>query len=204
MSDESLKKLLSGQVDVPGLFTGNLHCGLDALAAALEKKLAYTVTPKALASKILVGGKLKLPGIACVEQTDTLDIGPITKVEAGGILLTRGPIRIKGDIVRGSTTEPLTLVSLDGGITIDASVKSVEAHLVALGARGKLTLPPGPLTVTGGLAARELDLPGLLGGTAPRIVRYVEDMDPLGPNRDPALRVFYGTDARICVDGGGL
>ena len=197
-----LQRFLNGDLNAPKLFVGNLHGGLAAFQKALDKKLAFIVKPEAVAGRILVKKVLNVPGIALVDQTSVLELGAIDKVESGGILITKGPIRLKGDIVRGSTTEPLTLVSLAGGISMDASVKSVDAHLVALGAGGSIVFPPGAITINGGIACQELDLPSLRIGSQPRVINHVLDMDPQGPNNDTALRIYYGGDTRVAVEGG--
>lgn len=199
--DAVLNQLVRGDVNVANLFAGNLHNALGAVQNALTVKMAFTVKAAAFTTRVLVNKVLKVPGIAKVLGS-SLEIGPVDKIEDGGILIVDGPIRIRGDVVRGGTQEPLTLVSTTGGITVEGAVRTVEAQLIALG--GKLTLPGGALTVKGGVAARELDLPSLQGGTAPRVVEYTEELDPLGPNADASLRVYYGNDPRVSVDGGGL
>lgn len=201
--DAVLNQLVRGDVTVANLYTGNLHNGLAAFQAALAVKLAFTVKAEAFGTRVLVNKVLKVPGIAKV-LGPSLDIGAVDKIANGGILVSDGPVRIRGDIVRGGTQEPLTIVSLAGGITVEGGVRNVEAQLVALGAGGKIALPGGGFTLRGGLAARELDLPSLQGGTAPRVIEYTEDLDPLGPNVDASLRAFYGNDPRVSVDGGGL
>jgi hypothetical protein len=218
LSQATLDKMMNGDLESDKVYQGNLGGGFAAFLEVLKKKLTYNVQADAFKRRILVGTVLKVPGVILVDQNSPLELGPITQVE-GGILITRGPIRLKGDIVRGAVTggsggtggppvggtspgggsgEPLTLVSLSGDITLDAGAKNVDAVLVALNGKVKFS---GDVNITGGIAGKTLDLPGLAApGT--RKIKHSEDMDPLGPNKD-LLKVYYGGDDHVQVSGSG-
>jgi hypothetical protein len=200
LAQPTLERLWSGPMDCAAVYTGNLSQGLFAFAKAIRSKLVYRVLPEAVPRRVLVGTTLKVPGIALVDQEEPLVLGPVTSIAQGGILINRGPIQISGDVARGTGGEPLTLVSLKGDIVIGAAVRSVEAYLVAVD--GTVKLPSGPLTLTGGLACRDLDLDTLRSIPAERSVVYSSDHDPANDAAlARSLQVFYGGDECIAVGG---
>lgn len=188
-------RLANGDLDSPRVYRGKLAGGLAAFVKVAGKRTTFALQPDAVAQKVLVDGVLRVPGVAVVEQSAALSLGAVKKVEEGGILITRGPLEIRGDIVRGGH-EPLTLVSLKGDVTVHPSVARVDAMLVALDGAVKLG---GKVTVAG-VAGRDLDLAALRGAPAERAIEYSPDMDPTGPQAG-LLRVYYGGDERIAVSG---
>lgn len=109
-------------------------------------------------------GDLELSGLAVTE--------PVMLVVDGGITL-RGPVA-----AGGPNQVPVTLVALNGDLRVETS-EPVEAQLVAL--RGRV-VTRGGLDVRGGLAARSLDLRGLVRGGEPRSVTYAAAFDPTAPD----------------------
>jgi hypothetical protein len=122
-------------------------------------------------------------------------------VEQGGILVSRGPIKIEGNILRGPSKEPLTIVSGRGDIILSPGVEIVEAYLVTLS--GKVRFSSSAVIVIGGIAAHDFDLESIRAAPAARTVRYAEDLDPIGPGADRLHRTYYGGEERISVIGGG-
>src|SRR5690606_3591223 len=98
----------------------------------------------------------------------------------------------------GAALAPLTLVSLNGDITLGPGARSVDCQLVALNGKGKFA---GDVEITGGIAGKTRDLNGLATG-AERKIKYSPDNDPLGPNAQ-LLKVYYGGDDKLQVSGGG-
>jgi len=196
----ALDKMVNGDLDSDKIYKGNLAGGFSAFLDALKKKLTYNVQPDAFARRILTGTTLKVPGVIVVDQTSPLEIGPVDKVE-GGILIAKGPIHLKGNITRGGTAgapgEPLTLVSLQGDILLDAAAQTVDAMLVAVNGKVKFA---GDVTVSG-VAGKNLDVTGL-SAPGTRKIKFSEDMDPWGPNKT-LLKVYYGGDDRVQVSGSG-
>jgi hypothetical protein len=121
-------------------------------------------------------------------------------VEQGGILVSRGPIKIEGNILRGPSKEPLTIVSGKGDIILSPGVEIVEAYLVALS--GKVRFSSSAVTVVGGIAGREFDLEAIRSAPAVRTLHYAEDLDPIGSGADGFHRTYYGGEERISVIGG--
>ena len=199
LSQDAKRRLWSGDLDAPRLFRGTLDGGMRAFYEALCTKAVVRVNPEAVGRKIRVGSALKVPGVTVVDQQEPLVLGLIDRVEAGGILVNRGPIHITGNILRGAAKEPLTLVSGSGDIVISPGVEIVEAYLVAL--CGKVRFSPTPVSIVGGLAAHELDVEGLRSLPAARTIRYAEDMDPTGSALDSSYRVYYGGEERVSVSG---
>lgn len=212
LTQATLDKMVNGDLDSDKVYKGNLGAGFSAFFEVLKKKLTYEVQPEAFARRILTGTTLRVPGVVILDQQSELVITKVDKVE-GGILITKGPIRIKGDIARGAVTapgvaatppagsatgEPLTLVSLSGDITLEAGARSVDAQLVAMGGKVKFA---GDVEIIGGVASKTLDLNGLAVG-ATRKLRYSRDNDPLGDN-GKLLKVYYGGDDKVQVSGGG-
>lgn len=197
LAPETLQRLWDAELAVPTFFEGNLARGIPAFLTALRERMAFRLTPEAAGNRLFEGTALKLPGIVLVEQSEPFSLGPVDQVLSGGILASRGPMRIRGNIRRGA--EPLTLVSLEGDLTIEPGVSTVEAYLIA--AQGKVRFPAGEVTIAGGIACRELDIQGLRTNSAPPTIRYTRDMDPTGPGASTALRTFYGNEDRISVAG---
>ncbi|MBI3892616.1 MAG: hypothetical protein HY303_13920, partial [Candidatus Wallbacteria bacterium] len=107
LPQEALQKLWNGEAAVPRLFEGNLSRGIPAFLTALRERMAFRLRPEAARNLLFAGPTLKVPGIALVEQTEPFSIGPVDRVASGGILVTRGPLSIHGNIRRGAGNEPL-------------------------------------------------------------------------------------------------
>lgn len=189
VAEASLRRLWAGELESPGLFRGNLADGLGAFVAALARKVTFSLEPSRALARLVRDGTLSVPGVVMVDAS--LALGPIARIERGGVLIARGPITIEGDIARGEGGEPLTLVSLEGDIRFDPGVTKVEAYLVAAG--GRVEMPPHALTVLGGCASRTLDVAGLsAGGRVRRRVLHDRAFDPAAPDAAGALRVCFG------------
>jgi len=199
-SVEARQKLWNGELDSPRVFRGNLDSGLRAFYDVLREKAILRVKPNAVRRRILVGSALRIPGVVVVDQVEPLVISAVDRVEAGGILVSRGPIQITGNIMRGPAREPLTLVSGAGDIVLSPGVQIVEAYLVAL--NGKVRFAGNPVTIVGGVAGHELDLDGIKTQPASRTIRFAEDMDPTGPALESSYRVYFGGEERLAVFGG--
>lgn len=209
----ALDKMVNGDLESDKLFKGNLGAGFSAFFEAMKKKLTYEVQPEAFNRRILVGTTLRVPGVVLIDQSAELVLNKVERVE-GGILITKGPIRLKGDIARqpapplgvtaapappaNGTLEPLTLVSMTGDIVLEAGARNVDCQLVALNGKVKFA---GDVEITGGVAGKTLDLQGL-AAAGNRKIKYSPDNDPLGPNGQ-LLKVYYGGDDKLQVSGGG-
>ncbi|MBI4859405.1 MAG: hypothetical protein HY815_03985 [Candidatus Riflebacteria bacterium] len=201
------KKLWEGAMTSSGkLFEGNLGNGLLAFHAAMREKVTYQFQSRdSFRRRCLAGGTLRLPGIAVIGESETLQLPAIQKVADGGILLHSGEIRVTGDITRGGTGEPLTLVSLQKDIVIGPGVGRIEAQLIALDGSVRFG-STNDVVIEGGVSTRTLALEDLRDRPAHRVVRYAPELDPLGPTRATAVRVFFGGKAGkplISVSGGG-
>ena len=203
LTQAMLDKMVNGDLDADKVYQGNLGGGFSSFFEVLKKKLTYEVQPEAFTRRILVGTTLRVPGVIILDQSSELVLGKIEKVE-GGILITKGAIRLKGDIARdavappGPGGEPLTLVALNGDITLEAGARNVNCQLVALNGRVKFA---GDVEIVGGVAGKSLDLPSL-AAPGNRKIRYSPDNDPLGPNGQ-LLKVYYGGDDKLQVSGAG-
>lgn len=194
LPDAVMQKLVRGDLDAPAIFQGNLAGGLAAFEKAMNAKLTFVATPAALTRRLLVDGKLRVPGVVLVETAAPLELPAIAEVVEGGILMTRGPLRIRGNIVRKSQ-EPLTLVSLDGDIEVEPAAGTVDAYLVA--PRGAVRLRGS--TTVGGVACRDLDL-SVITSPGNRTINHGPDTDPAGPQK-ALVRVYYGGEDRLAVSG---
>lgn len=200
--------LMRGQMNQPKIFSGNLSTGLKAFQTVLARKTTYDIRIDAFESRLLGGPdkkQLSVPGIVSLKGaatgTATLTVPGGVTVARGGIIVNNGPIVVQGDIRRSGPGEPLTLVALNGDITVAAGAKDVQAYLVA--ANGKVDVQAPGCVISGGLACRELDFDRLRGLAAPLTIAHAEEVDPVGPLREQSLRVYYGGEDRIVAGGTG-
>lgn len=200
-----LNKLWNGELDMAGVFQGTLDQGLIAFGKVIRDKVTFVLEPPALPVRLLVGGVLRVPGVALVDTgggagNPPVVLGQVDSVEAGGVLVSTSGIQISGNIRRGTTGQPLTLVAYDGDITIDPGVQRIEAYLVAL--NGRVRFPSGDLTIEGGVAGRFLDVESIGLAPAERSLEYDTRFDSSNPTTaDPYYRVFYGMDTRLEAGG---
>jgi hypothetical protein len=200
-----LDNLLAGKMDVKEIYSGDLAAGLKAFRAALDKKSTFQVRGEAFQERLLGGEggrELSVPGIVFLKAGGgPLSLPPDVTVKRGGILVVPGPIEIRGDIKRSNASEPLTLVSLQGDITVSASAREVQAYLVAAG--GQVNIQAGGATIAGGVACRGLDYQQLRALSAPVTIAHAAETDPVGPQRASSLRAFYGGEDKVVVEGSG-
>lgn len=117
-----------------------------------------------------------IPGIVYFRGGDIVIDRPLA-LKSGGILAVDGSITIAAPVTVDAAGQPLSLVSLTGGITC-AGTGPVQASLVAL--RGSLTRDPGagPLNVFGNVVVGRLSLSELCEGKDIGRIVYDPRLDP--------------------------
>lgn len=162
------------------LFEGDLE-QLDG--AVLESLLAPRVVQKFSKEEDLwkaarKKGKLELPGFVHLDAPE-LQLGDLAVGQAG-VLIVSGSIQIQGWIRQLVEGQPLTLVSLNGDITV-ATPNPVHAHLVAL--RGKIRFRTEQINLVGGIAADGVDWASATQGEKVKWVTYDPSLDPTDPEK---------------------
>ena len=145
----------------------------ELLARALTSKAVETVADQAEFDARFGVGPLDLPGIVLVESGG-LRLGQ-RGVLSAGMVLARGDIEVTGFLSQQEAGATLTLVSLEGNVTVSTG-DLVQAHLVALG--GTAYFSRGQLNILGGVAAGRLDLPSLVAGVDAKWLTYDPGLDP--------------------------
>lgn len=165
------RPMVAGEEDV---FRGALaDLTPELLARALTAKAVEVVADQAEFDARFGSGLLELPGIVRVESGG-LRLGK-RGIRGAGMVLARGDIEVTGYLSQGDPASTLTLVSLEGNVTVSTG-ELVQAHLVALA--GTAFFPRGQVNILGGVAAGRLDLPSLVNGAEAKWLTYNPDLDP--------------------------
>lgn len=185
-------KINRGSVPVFEGQLGNIE-GLKELQAKITVTFPTTAD---FASRCVRDGKLRIPGIVYISQGD-LSLSTPLKVEAGGILIVNGNISLKAGII---ASDPLTLISTKN-ISVETS-SQIEARLVCL--RGEFQARGG-FTILGGVAARRLDMAGMLNGQ-PKSIVFDGRFDPFrqetGGQPNPLYRYKISEEEEYIIEPG--
>lgn len=106
---------------------------------------------------LLKNKELDLNGwiVVDTDSGESLDINELKVLSNGGIILKKGDINIKGDI-KSQNDAHLTIVALDGSISIEEGANQVDASLIAGGSSGQVKLFGGrnshDLVINGNIA----------------------------------------------------
>lgn len=202
--DTVVDPIFAGDLDLPGVYQGNLSQGLSAFHQVVSKKTTYIIPPAMqdtyLNQRMLrangTATDLHVPGVVYFEQSP-LTLPAIDDVPEGGILIAAGDITLTGNIA--AQAETLTLVSINGDIRIEPGVGEVRAGLVSLS--GTIRFPDNDFVLVGTYAARDLDLAAV--GPNSLKVQYDPALDP--QRTDKPYRIYFGDGAqgpKIAISGG--
>ena len=202
--------LTNGTLDAKDVYKGALSDGIKAFNAVMDKKYTYMIEAGKFEPMVFDQGKLNVPGAVVVDSQSVLSLKQIREITAGGILINKAGVTITGDIAHGTPAapagggpapqpEPLTIVAAKGDITIAAGVQNIEAMLISYEGSIKFA-GTNDLTITGGIAAKTLDVKGITSGGKKRI-KYSELIDPNNAQGRKLLKVFYGGDDFVACVG---